>query len=235
MGYARIRADRPPLPGADRVTGFEPLDLLEGVLRTVRQLEAGRAEVENQYARAVRPEGNPASRRLIEDVFEVCDRKWRGVGLIPESGYQAPRTSTATTTPSGSSRSTTSRRRNRRCASAGRSSRAEEAARLPGVRQGMHAADAAGRHDGLGRRRLCRLLRLRPASRVERVPGGQAVQSADRSGPARGMSQQRGGRDSDDRSDGASAAGARHVPAAAVAVRPHPARPRQRRPADAPT
>jgi hydrogenase expression/formation protein HypD len=70
------------------VTGFEPLDLLEGVLRTVRQLEEGRAEVENQYARAVRAEGNPASRRLIEDVFEVCDRKWRGVGLIPKSGFK---------------------------------------------------------------------------------------------------------------------------------------------------
>jgi hydrogenase expression/formation protein HypD len=70
------------------VTGFEPLDLLEGVLRTVRQLESGRAEVENQYGRAVRPEGNPASRRLIEDVFEVCDRKWRGVGLIPKSGFR---------------------------------------------------------------------------------------------------------------------------------------------------
>jgi hydrogenase expression/formation protein HypD len=70
------------------VTGFEPLDLLEGVLRTVQQLEAGRAEVENQYARCVRPEGNPASRRLIEDVFEVCDRKWRGVGLIPGSGFK---------------------------------------------------------------------------------------------------------------------------------------------------
>jgi hydrogenase expression/formation protein HypD len=70
------------------ITGFEPLDLLEGVLRTVRQLEAGRAELENQYARAVRPEGNPASRRLIEDVFEVCDRQWRGVGLIPGSGYR---------------------------------------------------------------------------------------------------------------------------------------------------
>ena len=70
------------------ITGFEPLDLLEGVLRTVRQLEAGRAEVENQYGRAVRPEGNPASRQLIDDVFEVCDRKWRGVGLIPRSGYR---------------------------------------------------------------------------------------------------------------------------------------------------
>jgi hydrogenase expression/formation protein HypD len=70
------------------ITGFEPIDLLEGVLRTVRQLESGRAEVENAYARAVRPEGNPASRRLIEDVFEVCDRKWRGVGLIPSSGFK---------------------------------------------------------------------------------------------------------------------------------------------------
>ena len=70
------------------ITGFEPLDLLEGVLRTVRQLEEGRAEVENAYARAVRPEGNPASRCLIEDVFEVCDRKWRGVGLVPASGYR---------------------------------------------------------------------------------------------------------------------------------------------------
>jgi hydrogenase expression/formation protein HypD len=70
------------------ITGFEPLDLLEGVFRTLRQLEAGRAEVENAYARAVRHEGNPSSRQLIDDVFEVCDRKWRGVGLIPKSGYK---------------------------------------------------------------------------------------------------------------------------------------------------
>ncbi len=68
------------------ITGFEPLDLLEGVLRTVRQLEAGRAEVENQYGRAVRPEGNLQSRQLIERVFEVCDRAWRGIGPIPKSG-----------------------------------------------------------------------------------------------------------------------------------------------------
>ena len=70
------------------ITGFEPLDLLEGIFRTVQQLEEGRAEVENPYARAVRPEGNPASRRLIEDVFEVCDRKWRGIGPIPGSGLR---------------------------------------------------------------------------------------------------------------------------------------------------
>ncbi|HZS40088.1 MAG TPA: hydrogenase formation protein HypD [Polyangia bacterium] len=70
------------------ITGFEPIDLLDGILRTVRQLEAGRAEVENQYARAAREDGNPAARKLIDEVFEVCDRKWRGVGAIPKSGYK---------------------------------------------------------------------------------------------------------------------------------------------------
>ncbi len=70
------------------ITGFEPVDLLEGVLLAVRQLEEGRAEVENAYGRAVRREGNPQALRLIEDVFEVCDRKWRGVGLIPASGLR---------------------------------------------------------------------------------------------------------------------------------------------------
>jgi hydrogenase expression/formation protein HypD len=58
------------------------------VLKTVQQLETGRAEVENQYARAVRPRGNPAAKALIEDVFEVCDRKWRGIGTVPLSGYK---------------------------------------------------------------------------------------------------------------------------------------------------
>lgn len=70
------------------VTGFEPVDMLEGILWTVRQLEEGRTEVENPYSRAVRREGNPASKQLIEDVFEVCDRKWRGIGSIPQSGYR---------------------------------------------------------------------------------------------------------------------------------------------------
>jgi hydrogenase expression/formation protein HypD len=70
------------------ITGFEPVDMLEGVYMTVRQLEAGESRVENQYARAVRQDGNLHSRRLIEDVFEICDRKWRGVGLIPKSGFK---------------------------------------------------------------------------------------------------------------------------------------------------
>ncbi len=70
------------------VAGFEPLDLLQAVLMTVRQLEEGRAEVENQYARAVTREGNPAAQRRILDVFEVADRKWRGIGEIAASGYR---------------------------------------------------------------------------------------------------------------------------------------------------
>ena len=70
------------------ITGFEPLDLLEGIWMTVRQLEAGRAEVENQYARAVARDGSPAARALVFEVFEVVDRKWRGVGAIPKSGLR---------------------------------------------------------------------------------------------------------------------------------------------------
>lgn len=70
------------------ITGFEPLDLLEGTLMAVRQLEEGRAEVENQYPRVVQREGNRAAQELVGRVFEVCDRKWRGVGSIPRSGYK---------------------------------------------------------------------------------------------------------------------------------------------------
>ena len=70
------------------VTGFEPLDILEGVLRCVRQLERGEAVVENQYARAVRSDGNRAARHVVNEVFEVCDRAWRGVGTIPQSGFR---------------------------------------------------------------------------------------------------------------------------------------------------
>jgi len=68
------------------ITGFEPVDILEGILRCVQQLEAGRAEVENAYARAVRADGNAAARKIVEQVFEVADRDWRGLGVIPRSG-----------------------------------------------------------------------------------------------------------------------------------------------------
>jgi hydrogenase expression/formation protein HypD len=68
------------------VTGFEPLDILHGILMTVQQLESGRAEVENQYSRSVRREGNQPAQDLIKKVFQVVPRKWRGVGEILHSG-----------------------------------------------------------------------------------------------------------------------------------------------------
>ncbi len=70
------------------VTGFEPLDIANGILATVLQLEQGRAEVENAYPRSVRREGNVPAQKIIADVFEVCDRKWRGIGEIPQSGWR---------------------------------------------------------------------------------------------------------------------------------------------------
>ncbi|MDI5970703.1 hydrogenase formation protein HypD [Streptomyces sp. SL13] len=70
------------------VTGFEPLDILEGVRRAVRQLENGEHRVENGYARAVRDEGNAAAKEMIADIFEVTDRAWRGIGVIPGSGWR---------------------------------------------------------------------------------------------------------------------------------------------------
>ena len=83
--YAPIaRAYRVPIV----VTGFEPLDILQGLLLCVRQLESGRAEVENQYARAVHPEGNRAAQDLVAQVFEVAPQTWRGLGDIADSGLR---------------------------------------------------------------------------------------------------------------------------------------------------
>jgi hydrogenase expression/formation protein HypD len=70
------------------VTGFEPVDLVQGIYMTIKQLEEGKTEVENQYGRVVKPEGNPEARKVIESVFRVCDREWRGIGVIPNSGYE---------------------------------------------------------------------------------------------------------------------------------------------------
>jgi len=70
------------------VTGFEPLDLLDGIRRAVLQLEAGKHEVENAYERVVTFEGNLAAQKLLSEVFEVTDRAWRGIGVIPKSGWR---------------------------------------------------------------------------------------------------------------------------------------------------
>ncbi len=88
MGYE----DYFPLAGRFRkpivVTGFEPVDILQGILMAAEQLESGRCEVENQYSRSVRREGNSAARKLIAEVFESVDRAWRGLGVIPKSGLR---------------------------------------------------------------------------------------------------------------------------------------------------
>jgi hydrogenase expression/formation protein HypD len=68
------------------VTGFEPVDILQGIYMCAKQLEEGRAEVENQYERAVKREGNTGAQALIRQVFKVASRKWRGIGEIPDSG-----------------------------------------------------------------------------------------------------------------------------------------------------
>ena len=70
------------------VTGFEPLDILEGIRRAVLQLEAGTSNVENAFGRVVSYEGNRPAQQVIDEVFEVTDRAWRGIGLIPNSGWQ---------------------------------------------------------------------------------------------------------------------------------------------------
>lgn len=70
------------------ITGFEPLDLLEGIWHCVQLLESGRPALVNQYARAVRPEGNPIARHCVEEVYEPADRRWRGLGWIPHSGWR---------------------------------------------------------------------------------------------------------------------------------------------------
>jgi len=86
MGYEEyfplVKKHRMPIV----VTGFEPLDILHGILMVVQQLEAGRAEVENQYSRSVCRSGNQPAQALIKKVFQVVPRKWRGVGEIPQSG-----------------------------------------------------------------------------------------------------------------------------------------------------
>lgn len=87
MGYWEYHplAERYRVPMV--VTGFEPLDIVQGILMAIRQLEAGRATVENAYSRVVIEGGNKPAQAIISTVFEECDRNWRGIGLIPRSGW----------------------------------------------------------------------------------------------------------------------------------------------------
>jgi len=87
MGYTEYEPIAAKYHVSIVVTGFEPLDILQGVYMCVKQLEDGRAEVENQYARAVRRDGNVPAQQLVREVFRIVPRKWRGVGEIPQSGF----------------------------------------------------------------------------------------------------------------------------------------------------
>jgi hydrogenase expression/formation protein HypD len=88
MGYREYEALTTHYRVPIVITGFEPVDLLDGVLRTVRLLEDSQPRVENQYSRVVSRTGNVAAQQLIWSAFEVCDRQWRGVGTIPKSGLR---------------------------------------------------------------------------------------------------------------------------------------------------
>jgi hydrogenase expression/formation protein HypD len=105
MGYWEYpphrRAYKVPLV----VTGFEPLDLLDGIRRAVIQLEAGQHEVENAYERIVTFDGNQPAQKLLAEVFEVTDRAWRGIGVIPKSGWRLSARLSASSTPRIASRS----------------------------------------------------------------------------------------------------------------------------------
>ena len=82
----RFLAEKYGIPGV--ITGFEPVDVLQGIAMLVRQLHEGRAEIEIAYARGVMPEGNPVALAAIDEVFETCTATWRGMGEIPGSGYR---------------------------------------------------------------------------------------------------------------------------------------------------
>jgi hydrogenase expression/formation protein HypD len=87
MGYWEYEPLIKKYPVPIIITGFEPLDLLQGIYMTVKALEEGRVDLENQYARAVTRDGNIPAQKLLTQVFDVTDRQWRGIGMIPNSGY----------------------------------------------------------------------------------------------------------------------------------------------------
>jgi hydrogenase expression/formation protein HypD len=88
MGYWEYQALSKQYRVPIVVGGFEPVDLIEAIGMLVAQLEEGRAEAENQYVRSVTVEGNRIAQRVLQEVFEVTDRKWRGIGAIPQSGLR---------------------------------------------------------------------------------------------------------------------------------------------------
>ena len=155
MGYWEYKpvADQYRVPIV--VTGFEPTDILQGVLMTLRQLEEGRADVENAYARAVVHEGNISAQQLIDRVFMVCERKWRGIGNIPSSGWclrpEYSKYDAELRFAVEQIASQESQVLRIRADPAG----SHEADRLPGIWQPVHPGSAVRRYDGFPLRGAC--------------------------------------------------------------------------------
>ncbi len=86
MGYTEYEAIAPKYQVPIIVTGFEPVDILQGIYLCIKQLESGQAQVENQYSRSVRKDGNQPAQNILKEVFEIVPRQWRGIGEIAQSG-----------------------------------------------------------------------------------------------------------------------------------------------------
>jgi len=158
MGYWEY----PPLAEKFRVpivvTGFEPLDLLDGIRRAVLQLESGRHEVENAYSRVVTYDGNRAAQKLLSEVFEVTDRAWRGIGVIPKSGWRLNKDYRDYDAELRFHITGIHTQESPLC----HAGEVLRGAIKPGLRQRMHTASSARRHHGFKRGRLRRILQLRP-------------------------------------------------------------------------
>ncbi len=143
------------------VTGFEPLDLVQGILMTVRQLEEGTHAVENAYTRVVTFEGNQAAQAMIKQVFQPCDRNWRGIGLIPMSGWELRQEYADLDAEKRFQVEHIHTQESPICIAGQILQGLKKPAAMPGFRYIVHAADPPGRADGLFRRGLFRLLPLR--------------------------------------------------------------------------
>ena len=175
-GLGRIRAARRAATGCPSSSPASSRSTCsKASCMPVRQLEAGRAERRKRVrARGARAKAIPRRTQMMDEVFEVCDRKWRGIGAIPQSGYRLRAEYRDYDAEHASSMSEAfDADEPADCISGQILQGLEEAARLPGVRAACTPENAAGRDHGVGGGRLRRLLRLRPAPRCRRIDSRQ--------------------------------------------------------------
>ncbi len=140
------------------VTGFEPLDILQGILQTLQMLEAGRIEVENAYPRLVNYEGNRPAQRAIEQTFDACDRQWRGIGMIPNSGWRLRSELAEFDAEQRFDVGQIRAQESPLCIAGQVLQGLKKPGGLSGVWDAVHTRETARRTNGLCRRRMCGLL-----------------------------------------------------------------------------